>query len=179
MKKVLYAIKKVFTVIILLIGAFELVFIVWAGILIYDRETLHFDRWNIYEKSPSPFNYEENEKGKEEYERLINRIKEGGYVIEAFNFEGGAAYWDQALCYNEIAGACDMYANQVAEKYEWKAKLHIELEYTPKTFTVYCTGWGYPENGEPECLDRTYIYDIEGAGPDKLPVLLNKDEIYY
>ena len=174
MKKVLYAIKKVFTVIILLIGAFELVFIVWAGILIYDRETLHFDRWDVFELEP-PF----NEDKKEEYERINKNIEEGGYVAEYLSFHGGAAYVDQAMCYGEIEEACRMYALEMTEKYEWNVNLHIELEYTPKTFTAKYTGWGYPENGEPECLDRTYIFDIEGAGPDKLPILLNKDEIYY
>ncbi|MDE6031736.1 MAG: hypothetical protein K2G32_08960, partial [Oscillospiraceae bacterium] len=62
--------------------------------------------------------------------------------------------------------------------YHNMAVLDAEVDYTPTVLTITFTGTGYPENGEPENLDRTYIFDIDGAGRDKLPILLNKAEIF-
>lgn len=171
MKKVINVMKKIFVVVISIIGVLELAFMIWAATQIYEKETLHFDHWYIYEVEVGYDDAEKNEK-------FHKNKEEGNYLIETFNFSHSANYYDQVLCYNEIEDPVRSYSMQVLEKYEWKANLHIEAEYTPKIFTVKFTGWGYPENGEPECLDRTYTFDIEGAGPDKLPVMLNKDEYF-
>lgn len=164
-------IRAVITVILAITAAIEIAFMIWAAFAIYDRETLHFDRWEIYEADITPVD--------EDLIELYHKNREeGGYSVEYFSFSGGAYYHDQALCYAEIQNPCRNYSYQMLEKYKFKANLKVDIDYTPKILTVTFTGWGYPDDGEPECLDRTYIFDIEGAGKDKLPILLNKDEIY-
>lgn len=168
MKKVLKVAERVFLTIIYIIGTLELAFLIWGAVMLYDSETLHFDRYTISELT---IGYDDSQ-----IEEMINN-KERENIIEVLSFDG-VKYYDQALCHAEIENPILYYSLQVSEKYDRNASLHIEVEQTPKTFTVYMTGWGYPEEGEPECLDRTYIFDIEGAGPDKLPVMLNKDEYF-
>lgn len=80
-------------------------------------------------------------------------------------------------CYREVEGACTMYANLVYKKYDGKADLDFTVERDGNLLTIKFTGIGYPENGGPEPLERTYIFDIEGVGADKLPKLLNRAEI--
>ncbi|MCM1164712.1 MAG: hypothetical protein NC299_00680 [Lachnospiraceae bacterium] len=81
-------------------------------------------------------------------------------------------------CYAEVEEAMMSYAQYVAARYNNKARLDPEVEYTKTRLTIRFTGTGYLENGLTEPLDRTYIFDIEGAGKNKLPKLLNKAEIY-
>lgn len=80
-------------------------------------------------------------------------------------------------CYNEVDSACVNYCTLVARKYKNNAELDFTVENTGKVLTIKFTGTGYPENGDPEPLERTYIFDIDGVGKDKIPVLLNRDEI--
>ncbi len=164
-------IRAAITVILAIIAVIDIAFMIWAAFEIYNRETLHFDRWEISE-AEAPY----TDENMREQNRKIK--EEGNYSVECFSFSGGAYYHDQALCYAEIQNPCFNYACQMLEKYKSKANLKVDINYTPKILTVTFTGWGYPDEGEPECLDRTYIFDIEGVGKDKLPVLLNKDEIY-
>lgn len=172
MKKVLNVLKKVFVVIISIIGALEIAFMALMLYYAYDASRLRLDEWIIGEID---FDFDDEERN-----AIYDKNKtDGGYVIETFNFKYLASYYDQMLCYNVIQEPCRYYSWQVRDKYEYKANLHIEVEKTKKTFIVKFTGWGYPDGGDPECLDRTYIYDIDGVGPDKLPILLNKNEIYY
>lgn len=84
------------------------------------------------------------------------------------------ALWDS---YNEVDGACLNYASLVYKHYNGNADLIFTVENDGKLLTIKFTGTGYPENGEPENLDRTYIFDIEGAGADKLPRLVNRAEL--
>lgn len=61
------------------------------------------------------------------------------------------------------------YAFKVRNKYDSNADLDFTVDHTGNLLTIKFTGIGYPENGEPELLSRTFIFDIEGAGADKLP----------
>ena len=80
-------------------------------------------------------------------------------------------------CYYEVDNACMDYGFLVAKKYNNNADLDFTVENTGKVLTIKFTGTGYPENGDPKPLERTYIFDIDGVGKDKIPVLLNRDEI--
>lgn len=79
-------------------------------------------------------------------------------------------------CYREVQSPCYEYAASVAQKYENNADLTFTVENTGKLLTIKFTGTGYPENGEPEPLERTYIFDIDGANVNKLPRLVNRAE---
>lgn len=79
--------------------------------------------------------------------------------------------------YAEVDNACVEYAHYVVHTYNNNARLNFTVENTGKILTIKFSGVGYPENGEPEELSRTYIFDIEGAGVDKLPKLLNRADI--
>lgn len=79
-------------------------------------------------------------------------------------------------CYQEVDGACFQYAAMVSKHYNANADLTFTVEKDGDIVTIRFTGTGYPENGEPENLDRTYIFDVEDAGRDKLPRLVNRAE---
>lgn len=81
-------------------------------------------------------------------------------------------------CYQEVQEPLNSYAQYVARRYNNKARLDPEVEYTKTRLTIKFTGFGVLEDGTREELDRTYIFDIEGASSSKLPKLLNKAEIY-
>ncbi len=104
-----------------------------------------------------------------EYEKRIfypsfSNARQGVYSV---------TLWDS---YEEVDGACGSYANLVSKHYNRNADLTFTVERDGNLLTIKFTGTGYPENGEPENLDRTYIFDIEGAGRDKLPRLVNRAE---
>lgn len=80
-------------------------------------------------------------------------------------------------CYAEVDNACSDYAILIANKYKNNADLDFTVENDGKQLTIRFTGTGYPENGEPEPLSRTYIFDLEGVGANKMPKLLNRAEI--
>lgn len=77
-------------------------------------------------------------------------------------------------CYVEVQSPCYEYAMSVWKKYGENAELNFTLENTGKLLTIEFTGTSYPENGEPIDLSRTYIFDIDGAGVNKLPRLVNR-----
>lgn len=79
-------------------------------------------------------------------------------------------------CYVEVQSPCHEYAMSVWNKYGENAELTFTIENTGKLLTIKFTGTGYPENGEPVDLSRTYIFDIDGAGVSKLPRLVNRAE---
>ena len=80
-------------------------------------------------------------------------------------------------CYAEVDNACIDYGLLIAKKYHNNADLDFTVENDGKLLTIRFTGTGYPENGEPEPLSRTYIFDIDGIGVNKMPRLLNRAEI--
>lgn len=107
----------------------------------------------------------------------INRTAEERIFYPSF---GNARPWSYVAalddCYEEVDGACFQYAAMVSKHYHANANLTFTVERDGNLLTIKFTGTGYPENGEPENLDRTYIFDIEGAGRDKLPRLVNRAE---
>lgn len=79
-------------------------------------------------------------------------------------------------CYIEVQAPCQEYAMGIVRKYGNNADLTFTVENTGKLLTIKFTGTGYPENGEPVDLSRTYIFDIDGANVNKLPRLVNRAE---
>ena len=64
----------------------------------------------------------------------------------------------------------------MCKKYENRVKIDYtaDIDEENKTITVSFTGCGYPEEGEPETLDRDYVFDISGVDENNMPVLLTK-----
>lgn len=137
------------------------------SVFMHDFYTLSFDKYTT--QVAKTFSEEERINGFEFEERIFypsfSNARQGVYSI---------TLWDS---YNEVDGACGSYANLVSMHYNRNADLTFTVENDGKLLTIKFTGTGYPENGEPENLDRTYIFDIEGAGADKLPRLVNRAEL--
>lgn len=136
------------------------------------QNTVHFDVYDI----SSVYTFKDEE-GRERAKQL----QAEGYVIKSPSF-----YLSQKLgcadelveCYYEVDNAAREYAMLVAKKFDNRAKLDCEVDCTPTVLTIIFSGEGYYEDGSTEKLERTYIFDIDGAGRDKLPVLLNRSEIF-
>lgn len=106
------------------------------------------------------------------------KLREEGYVI---NVPG----WNRSMdpgklidCYLELDHASRNYGWFIARKYRNKAKLDAEVEVTSETVTIKFTGTGYNDDGTEDDLARTYIFDVDGAGTNKLPRLINKADIF-
>lgn len=110
----------------------------------------------------------------EEVERLRaeRRITYPNFANEHINGYDPEYY----MCYAEVDGACKDYALFIAKKYNNNADLDYTVDKLGDTLTIKFFGTGYPENGEPEALSRTYIYNVEGVGKNKLPKLMNRAE---
>lgn len=136
----------------------------------HDFHTVRFDEYAVN------FNYQPFYDMTDEDEarfREEKRIKYPGFA----NGRSGLFAIEIAECYAEVDLSCSDYAVLIAKKYRNNADLDFTVENDGKLLTIRFTGTGYPENGEPEPLSRTYIFDIEGVGVDKMPKLLNRAEI--
>lgn len=107
------------------------------------------------------------------------RLKSEGYVINR-PIWGSTERFETELCYGELEEACYAYADHIAKKYRNKAKLSVEVDVdkTAKTVTITFDGTGYAPDGSEEALSRTYVFDVDGAGVNKLPRLVNKAEFF-
>lgn len=132
--------------------------------------TVSFDKYSTDCSYRTP-----NDITSEELDRLRaeKRIKYPGFA----NGRSHEFAVELSECYAEVDNACRDYALLIAYKYNNNADLNFTVENTGKVLTIRFTGTGYPENGDPEPLSRTYNFDIEGVGADKLPKLLNRAEI--
>lgn len=151
MKKVM---KKVLIIFLSILGAAILAIGLFLAYNWHEANTPNFDRYWTH-------NYDD---GDIKYPNFQNAQPWG--ATEPMQF-----------CYMEIDDACFQYAKLIWYKYNNNADLDFTVENTGKVLTIKFTGTGYPEDGEPEPLERTYIFDVDGIGKKKLPVLLNRAEI--
>lgn len=170
--------KKVITVVLTTLASVVVALLIAGGsyfaVAYYNMSITHFDEYQIC--TTMVFSDEIDS-----FDDYKQELADEGYHIGYPHFMNTGRWgytMDLVDCYAEVDNACIDYAVQVAHKYTNKAVLDAEVDYTPTVLTITFTGTGYPENGEPENLDRTYIFDIDGAGRDKLPILLNKAEIF-
>lgn len=107
-------------------------------------------------------------------------LKAKGYVINRPIWNGISAQNNLELCYGELEEACYAYADHIAKKYRNKAKLSVEVDVdkTAQTVTITFGGTGYAPDGSEDELSRTYVFDVDGAGVNKLPRLVNKAEFF-
>ena len=136
----------------------------------HDFHTVSFDEYMIMTMYQPLVGMTEEDEARFREEK---RIKYPGFA----NGRSGVFAIEIAECYAEVDLACSDYGVLISKKYRNNADLDFTVENTGKLLTIRFTGMGYPENGEPEPLSRTYIFDIEGVGADKMPILLNRAEI--
>ncbi len=171
--------RNMFIVIIRILGAAILIGGTVFAVYWHDCNTVHFDRYHteFYYMIPDDGTFTDEMKQKLETEQRIKFPQYCMYLSEGKRAKYGV--YSSALfidCYDEVDCACFDYAEKVAYKYHNNADLDFTVECTKTTLTVEFSGTGYPEDGDPEPLLRTYIFDIEGAGADKIPRLLNRAE---
>lgn len=157
--------KIILSVIACVVGAVMLVGGVAFSKVMSNYYTLDFDNYEAY-----PVGIETEEMSSREAFKAA-RITYPRYLIAYSGIEFDARLTD---CYKEVQSPCCDYALAVAIKYQNNADLTFTVENTGKLLTIKFTGTGYPENGEPVDLSRTYIFDIDGAGVNKLPRLVNR-----
>lgn len=166
MKKVILVILEAVVGLALLLGGGVF------GAIMYNASVPHFDNYQI----ASLFHIGDDFSDKNKIQEWMDAE---GYKINYPNFSYINPYTPAILaCYEEVDGACHDYAFFVTNRYNNRAKLDAEVEYTPELLTIKFTGYGVLEDGTEECLDRTYIFDIDGVGKNKLPKLLNKADIF-
>lgn len=144
------------------------------AVFMHNYYTPNFDKYEdnyMYSLGKNPDDYTEEELERIKEEKRIRYPTYAGFVYDVSMF--APELWD---CYLEIDQTCHTYAHMVAVKYQNNADLNYEVERLGNLLMIKFSGNGYPENGEPETLDKTFIFDVEGAGVDKLPRLVNRAE---
>lgn len=161
MKKVILIILSTFFGAVLVLGGGAF------GAYMYDITIPHFDNYQIGSARSG------DDESTEEMQAA------NGYGVNYPDF-WYANNWTEDLydCYYEVQAPLNDYAFFVARKYNNRARLDPEVEYTKTRLTIKFTGYGVLEDGTREDLARTYIFDIEGAGNSRLPKLINKADIY-
>lgn len=173
--------RTLFNVIVCVFGAAVLIGGSVFAALMHDYHTVHFDRYRT-EYYYAVFDEDSVVDGVRVQYVANQRIKFPQYYLYYSDVEEQKSRSDYdpnpalADCYDEIDCACLDYAEQIAYKYRDNVDLDFTVDITKDRLTIKFTGTGYPENGEPEPLSRTYIFDIDGVGADKLPRLINRAE---
>lgn len=164
--------RIVFSIIFCILGA---ALLIGGGIFAayqHDYNTAHFDRYRtvaVYKVTDDSI-----------YTKEAELLSEAERRIRFPQYLDGDSHHnispDFFYCYDRIDCACQDYVDCIAFKYMGNADLDFTTDITKDRLTITFTGTGYPENSEPEPLSRTYIFDIEGIGADKLPILINRAE---
>ncbi|MDE7361747.1 MAG: hypothetical protein K2N38_07420 [Oscillospiraceae bacterium] len=172
--------KKIISIILsTVIGAVLLLGGCVFGAYMYDMTIPHFDNYYIGEKGVHARLSNELVSDRDAYNAYCESLYAEGYCIRYPDFWYSNNFTDDLIyCYAEVEEPLREYAFYVARRYNNRARLDPEVECTKTRLTIKFTGYGVLEDGTREELDRTYIFDIEGVGKNKLPKLLNKAEIY-
>lgn len=105
------------------------------------------------------------------------QMAEMGYEIN-YPFFSNVTSWTadrDAPIYLPLIDCCERYAVYVSKEYSNYARLDYEVtEVYGKTLTIAFSGYGYPDEGrgEPEPLDKTFVFDISGVNSGRMPVLM-------
>lgn len=167
--------KIIIRTLITIVSCFLAVVILFVGVefgrYIYSQNVLDWEDYQMSATASFRDNYENRD---EEW----NRLKEEGHQIHFPLWNGSMNPGKLIDCYEELTNAgCD-YATFIARKYRNNADLNAEVEVTSETVTIKFTGTGYNPDGTEDDLARTYIFDVDGAGKNKLPRLINKADIF-
>lgn len=160
------AIKIILSAVVCLVGAASLIGGFAFAKIAKDYYTLDFDNYTTEIMALG----ETIEESREAYKN--SRITYPGFLDMVYS----PLDYDIRLmdCYIEVNSPCKEYAMGIAKKYNNNAELNFTVDHTGDLLTIKFTGTGYPENGEPEDLSRTYIFDIGNANYNNLPKLVNR-----
>lgn len=173
MKKVILIILSTVIGAVLVLGGAAL------GAYMYDISIPHFDNYYIGEDGMYAGISDELFRDRDALNAYYESLRAEGYHVRYPDFWYSNNFTDDLVyCYAEVQDPLQSYALYVARRYNNRARLDPEVECTKTRLTIKFTGYGVLDDGTREDLARTYIFDIEGAGRNKLPKLLNKAEIY-
>ena len=114
----------------------------------------------------------------DEVPAYFKQLEDEGYYTSAPTFRSATSYGTTKYrdVYISLINGYVPYLYDMCEKYENRVKIDytVDIDNKNKKITVSFTGWGYPEGGEPEALDRDYIFDISNVDESNMPVLLTK-----
>ena len=113
-----------------------------------------------------------------EMEAYFQKLEDEGYYTSSPIFVNNTDYGTVKYMdvYTSLLDGYKPYIYDMCQKYENRVKIDYtaDIDEESKTITVSFTGYGYPEAGEPEVLDRDYIFDISGVDENNMPVLLTE-----
>ena len=70
-----------------------------------------------------------------------------------------------------------MWIDYLGERYDRRFTLDYTMEQDSKRIAVYFTGTAEDGDGSTVSLDQAFLFDIENAGPEKLPTWLNEEDM--
>ena len=115
-----------------------------------------------------------DDEGYAEYERLMSE----GYIIARPQFHNKTPWGKEVTheIYYTINNPIFKYTTEIVEKYKNYAKLDYTVTVKEnEILTVAFTGTGYfYDEREPEPINKTFVFDINGVSPNKLPMLISE-----
>ena len=102
-------------------------------------------------------------------------IYEGGGGIYAIIFDNGGE--KNIPVYMAVNDPMILWGYYLGERYDRRFTLDYTLEQDSKSIVIYFTGTAYEKDGSAATLDRSFIFDIEGASPDNLPTWVNENDM--
>lgn len=158
--------KKAALIIVGVLSAAAAVFIIRGAFYI---NRIHFD------------NYQNRSHGVVIDGQDLDRMRADGYSINFPWFENVTSWTleKDLPIYSAIIDPLQCYAIDIADTYDNWARLDYTVTESKedKTLTIAFTGLGYPDegNGEPRCLDRTFVFDVSEVNNGVLPVLISDE----
>lgn len=114
----------------------------------------------------------------DEVPAYFQQLEDEGYYTSAPVFRSDTSYGTTKYrdVYISLMNGYVPYLFDMCEKYENRVKIDYtaNIDNKNKRITVSFTGYGYPENGEPEPLSRDYVFDISNVDENNMPVLLTQ-----
>ena len=114
----------------------------------------------------------------DEVPAYFQKLRDEGYYTRTPIFVNDTGYGTDKYVdvYLALLEGYAPYLHDMCLKYENRVRIDYtaDIDEKNKTITVSFTGYGYPEDGEPEVLDRDYVFDISNVDENNMPVLLTK-----
>lgn len=113
-----------------------------------------------------------------EMQAYFQTLEDEGYYTSSPIFVNNTDYGTVKYIdvYTALLDGYKPYIYDMCKKYENRVRIDYtaDIDQESKTITVSFTGYGYPEAGEPEVLDRDYVFDISSVDENNMPVLLTE-----
>ena len=103
---------------------------------------------------------------------MLNEGAAGTYGL--FCGSGGYKNIDVYMVVND---PIDLWVRYLSIRYDRRFTLDYTLEQDSKTISVYLTGTAYDDDGSAVPLDQSFLFNIENASPENLPMWLNEEDM--